>query len=105
MKGRYDDLGQESWDSACDNMPRDYLDDVMAQINAIQPAKPRPADCLDSIQQCIAADAKIFGRQFPREGQPAFDAPLTEWYREYKFRQKLFVAEMEELIRRQEESA
>ncbi|MBR1807458.1 MAG: hypothetical protein IJ774_13860 [Selenomonadaceae bacterium] len=31
----------EHWDSACDNMPQDYLDAVMAQIERYQPIRPR----------------------------------------------------------------
>lgn len=37
MKSAYDDLSQESWDSACDNMPQDYLDGVLTEIKKAQP--------------------------------------------------------------------
>ena len=98
MKSAYDDLSQERWGRADDDMPQEYLDGVLAQIEAIQPSRPRPADSLDSIQQMVAVRAKVFGKQFPREGQPAFDAPLIEWYRESKLRMKLFAAELENHI-------
>lgn len=42
MTGRYDDLSSETTrTSDNDCMPQDYLDDVRAQIEAIQPAKRR----------------------------------------------------------------
>ena len=99
MKGAYDDLSQEMWGRADDDMPKEYLDDVLAQIEAIQPSRPRPAESLDSIQEMVAVEAKTFGKQYPREGQPALDAPLIEWYRENQLRLKLFAAEMEKHIR------
>ena len=99
MKSAYDDLSQEMWGRADDDMPKEYLDDVLAQIEAIQPSRPRPAESLDSIQQMVAVKAKTYGRQRPREGQPAFDAPLIEWYRESQLRMKLFAAELESHIR------
>ena len=93
------------WGSADENMPQEYLDGVMAQINAIQPAKPRPADYLDSFQRIEAIRTRNEARQRPREGQPSFDAPLIEWYREHQLRTQLFIKEMEELIQKQEMEA
>lgn len=98
MTGAYDNLSQERWGRADERMPQEYVDSVLAQIEAIQPSRPYPADHLDSIQQMVAVKAKVFGKQFPREGQPAFDAPLIEWYRESQLRMKLFAAELERHI-------
>lgn len=98
MKSAYDDLSQETWGRADSDMPKEYLDGVLAQIEAIQPSRPRPAAHLDSIQKMVAVQAKTYGKQHPREGQPAFDAPLIEWYRENQLRMKLFVAEIENHI-------
>ena len=42
MQGQYDDLPQESWDSACEHMPQDYLDNVMTQIGKPRTSKYVP---------------------------------------------------------------
>ena len=78
---QYDDLSTETtWTSDNDRMPQEYLDGVMAQINAIQPGKR------DTFDELKAIEGRIWGRKMPRFGQPAYDAPLTEWYREYQYR-------------------
>lgn len=81
-------------------IPQDYLDEVMAQINALQHPKPRPTDYLDSFQRISAIEARNEARQRPREGQPSFDAPLIDWYREHQLRTQLFIQEMEELMQK-----
>lgn len=89
MKGRYDDLSQESWDSACDNMPQDYLDTIVSQT---MPRKRRlpttDAELKANGEELHAIEGRLMGREMPRHGQPSFDAPLVEWYREYLFRRK-----------------
>lgn len=95
MTGAYDDLSQEMWNSADDNMPQDYLDSVLAQI--ILPKRPLPKtdSDLDSDERFIAkclrrkANTRFVGqalKDMPRFGQPSFDAPLVDWYHEYRYR-------------------
>lgn len=91
MKGAYDDLTQETWGRADADMPQEYLDAILAQCT---PKRPQPADHLDSIQQVIAVEAKMRGRRNPRKGQPSFNAPLIEWYRENQVRNQLEAAEL-----------
>lgn len=90
MQGRYDDLSQETWNSADDNMPQDYLQGVLAQIKAIQPARrlPKTDAELDGSDKLHAIEARWKAREMPRNGQPSFDAPLIEWYHEYYFRSR-----------------
>ena len=90
MQGRYDDLAQETWNSADDNMPQDYLHDVLAQIKAIQPARHLPATDaeLDGSDKLHAIEARCQARKMPRNGQPSFDAPLVEWFHEYRLRNR-----------------
>lgn len=91
MTGRYDDLSQEMWGVADDFMPQDYLAGVMAQINAIQPARrpsPKTDADLDGSDKLKALEGRLAGREMPRFGQPSFDAPLVEWYHEYHYRLK-----------------
>lgn len=87
MAGRYDDLSQEMWSSADSNMPADYLKSVMAQINAIQPARKfihNPDNIWERAK--IADCARDYGALHPREGQPVEENPfifkMTEWYLE-----------------------
>ena len=87
MAGRYDDLSQEMWGNADRNMPADYLKSVMAQINAIQPAR-KPVHNPDNFWERvkIVDYAKEYGTLHPREGQPTEENPfifkMTEWYKE-----------------------
>ena len=84
-----DEFDQEHWDSACDNMPQEYLENLMAQINAIQPGRkylPMTDADLDGSDKLKAMEARINGRKRPRWGQPDEDAPLVEWYHEYRYR-------------------
>lgn len=71
----------------------EYYDDIQRQIAAIQPTKPREG--LDTLAREAAIDARNFGRQFPRGGQPSMGAPLEEWYRERAVRWRLMVEELE----------
>lgn len=71
----------------------EYYADIQQQIAAIQPTRPRKG--LDSLAREAAIDARNFGRQFPRAGQPSMDASLEEWYREREVRWRLMVAELE----------
>ena len=82
MKGRFDDLPQEHWDRACDHMPQDYLDSVMAQIG-------KPPKFIHDTQNIweranIANLAREFGKLNPREGQPDIWSytNMREWYLE-----------------------
>ena len=78
---QYDDLSSETtWTSDNEHMPQDYLDGVLAQINRYQSGKRDDFDELKALQ------GRIWARDMPRFGQPAFDAPLADWYREYQYR-------------------
>lgn len=87
----FDQFGQEHWDSACDNMPQEYLDDVMAQIDAIQPARfildnYDPKNIWD--RKHIAEIARDFALYHPREGQPDLQTQrITPWFEEGLLRQ------------------
>lgn len=37
-------------------------------------------------EEIHALEGRMAGRKMPRFGQPSFDAPLVDWYREYQFR-------------------
>lgn len=84
-------FGQEHWDSACDNMPQDYFNSVMAQIDAIQPARfifdsYDPKNIWD--KKHIAEIARDFALYHPREGQPDFcERRITPWFEEGLLRQ------------------
>lgn len=90
MQGRYDDLSQETWGRADNDMPQEYLQGVLAQIKAIQPARhsPKTDAELDGSDKLHAIEARWQAREMPRNGQPTFDAPLVEWYHEYQFRNR-----------------
>ena len=85
-----DDLPQETWGRADDNMPQDYLQGVLAQIKAIQPAWREPTTNaeLDGSDKLHAIETRWQARKMPRNGQPPFDAPLVEWFHEYHFRNR-----------------
>lgn len=70
--------GCEHWDSACERMPQEYVDAIVAMTLP----KVKPAPHLDTIQKWAAVETKREARKYPRPGQPAFDAPLEDWYRE-----------------------
>ena len=86
MTGAYDDLSQEMWNSADDNMPQDYLDSVLARIMPPKRPLPKTDAELDGSDKLHAIEARWKARQMPRFGQPSFDAPLVEWYLEYRYR-------------------
>lgn len=91
MTGAYDDLSQERWGRADTDMPQEYVDNVLAQIEAIQPKRREPqndAEVKAFGEELHAIEGRTAGRRKPRFGQPAFDAPLIEWYREYRYRLK-----------------
>lgn len=75
-----------AWDRACEDMPQEYLDAIIAQM--LPPKRPLPktdAD-LDGSDKLKAIEGRLMGRKLPRFGQPSFDAPLVEWYHEYRYR-------------------
>ena len=84
MQGQYDDLAQESWDSACDRMPQDYLDNVMAQIGKPRKSIHDPDNIYERAR--IADCAREFGKFHPRVGQPELYpvgySNMREWYLE-----------------------
>ena len=85
MAGHYDDLPQEMWSSADSNMPSDYLKSVMAQINAIQPARKFVHNPNNILERAKIADcARAYGALHPREGQPDIWSytNMREWYLE-----------------------
>ena len=86
------EFGQEHWDSACDNMPQEYVDAIVAQTLPKRKSPPH----LDSIQKIFAVETKLEARRRPRPGQPGFDAPLEEWYRERTRRIQWFIASLEQ---------
>ena len=67
------------------NMPQDYLGVILAQITPKRREPKTDAD-LDGSDKLHAIEGRLQGRKQPRFGQPSFDAPLIEWYREYQFR-------------------
>lgn len=76
-----------------DLIPQEYFDEITSSL--LPPKRERTADEIDSIARGAAIDARNFGRQFPRVGQPSFDAPLIDWYRERETRWRLMVEELE----------
>ena len=90
MARTIDDFAQETWGRADNDMPQEYLQGVLAQIKAIQPARHLPiTDAeLDGSDKLHAIEARWQAREMPRNGQPIFDAPLVEWYHEYQFRNR-----------------
>ena len=82
---KYDDLSQESWGRADNDIPQDYLDAILAQCTPKRREPQNDAD-LDGSDRLHAIEGRWQGRKQPRFGQPSFDAPLIEWYREYHFR-------------------
>lgn len=76
-----------------DLIPQEYFDAIMPSL--LPPKRKRADEELDSIARYAAIDARNFGRQFPRAGQPSPDAPLIEWYREREVRWRLMVEELE----------
>lgn len=85
------EFGQEHWDSACDNMPQEYVDKIVAMTLPKRKSPPH----LDTIQKWAAIETKLAARKYPRPGQPAFDAPLEDWYRERDLRNQWEIAECE----------
>lgn len=88
MKGRYDDLSQEMWGVADDDIPQDYLKAIVAQTLPPKRREPVSDSDLDGSDKLKAIWTRLKGREMPRFGQPSFDAELVEWYREYQFRNK-----------------
>ena len=86
MKGAYDDLSQEAWNSADDNMPQEYLNAIVAQMLPPKRPLPKTDTDLDGSDELHAVEGRLAGRKWPRFGQPSFDAPLVEWYLEYRYR-------------------
>lgn len=86
MKGAYDDLSQEMWGRADDDMPQDYLDAILAQCTPKCREPQNNAELKAFGDELKAIEGRVMGRRQPRFGQPAFDAPLIEWYREYRYR-------------------
>lgn len=92
MKGAYDDLLTEGWDSACEHMPDDYADEIQALLMSYQHGKQPQCDAdLDGSDRLKAIEARWeartkYARQ--RHGQPSFDAPLIDWYHEYQYRRQ-----------------
>ena len=87
MTGRYDDLSQEMWNSADDNIPKEYLDAIVAQTMPRKRPLPKTDADLDGSDKLKAIEGRLSGRKLPRFGQPSFDAPLVEWYIEYRYRE------------------
>jgi len=87
MTGAYDDLSQEMWGRADTDMPQEYLTGILAQIMPKRREPQTDAD-LDGGDKLKAIYGRLQGMQMARYGQPDFDAPLIEWYREYRFRLK-----------------
>lgn len=79
MKGQYDDLSQEMWGTADDNMPADYLKAVVAQM--LPKSKPihDPDNFFERVK--IAEMAMEYGRHNPREGQPVDKNPFCPSYK------------------------
>lgn len=82
---KYDDLPQESWGRADSDMPQEYLNGILAQCTPKR-REPKTDAELDGSDRLKAIEGRLMGRKQPRFGQPDFDAPLIEWYREYQFR-------------------
>ena len=55
FSGAYDALGQEHWDSACDNMPQEYVDAIVAMT--LPKRKPAPTE-LNLIEKRLAERAR-----------------------------------------------
>ena len=84
MKGAYDDLSQEHWDSACDNMPQEYVDEVVAKTLP-------PRKCIfDTFRSDYAPDvervafyARNHAVHHPYEGAPdLWTTTMREWCEE-----------------------
>lgn len=75
------------WGVADDNMPQEYLDWILAQCKQKR-REPLTDDDLDGSDELKALEGRLAGKKQPRHGQPSFDAPLIEWYREYQYRMK-----------------
>ena len=87
MKSAYDDLSQETWGRADSDIPQDYISAIVAQTMPRKRREPiTDAELIANGDELKAIAGRIMGRELPRFGQPNFDAPLVEWYREYQFR-------------------
>ena len=84
MKGAYDDLSQEHWDSACDNMPQEYVDEIVAKTLP-------PRTCIfDTFRpdympdvDTLAFYAREYAVNHPYEGAPdLWTTTRTEWCKE-----------------------
>lgn len=84
MKGRYDDLSQEMWGVADDDIPQDYLKAIVAQT--LPKSKPLhdPDNFWERLK--IAEMAREYAKFHPREGQPDEENPfifqMSKWYKE-----------------------
>lgn len=85
---QYDDLSSETtWTSDNEHMPQDYLDAIVAQTMPRKRREPTTdAELIANGDKLKAIEGRLMGRELPRFGQPSFNAPLIEWYREYQFR-------------------
>lgn len=110
MRGAYDDLSSETtWTSDNDRMPQDYLDGVMAQINAVQPGKCLfdtydPKNIWD--RRNMANLARDYSLSHPRDGQPCYEAGIKAWCaeafkREAELRSYLYRLRQRNAARRQ----
>ena len=73
------------WGRADSDMPQEYLNGILAQCTPKR-REPKTDAELDGSDRLHAIEGRLQGRKQPRFGQPDFDAPLIEWYREYQFR-------------------
>ena len=83
---KYDDLSQETLGRADSDMPQDYLDGILAQCTPKRREPQNDAEVKAYGEELHAIEGRLMGRKQPRFGQPSFDAPLIEWYREYRYR-------------------
>lgn len=83
---KYEDLSQESWGRADTDMPQEYLNGILVQITPKRREPKTDAELKAYGDELKAIEGRLQGRKQPRFGQPDFDAPLIEWYREYQFR-------------------
>lgn len=75
------------WGRADSDMPQEDLNRILKQCTPSRRV-PITDDELDGSDELKAIEARWAGRKQPRRGQPSFDAPLIEWYREYQYRTK-----------------
>lgn len=74
--------------NSADYIPQEYWDEIIPQLMPPKRREPISDSDLDGSDKLKAIWTRLKGREMPRFGQPSFDAPLVEWYREYQFRNK-----------------